>query len=179
MADTFLSLFSTITAALAPVPPAAAVASVLIPPSAVGRAIVAVGDPPSAIDRVANQIHPDAMQTGPRDAALHADHPRPLHLRIAPDQEAEQAYRHQWIVDTDRTNSISISTDIKKELRKEDITNSLFSSYIYIQCIQSSIQCVNSNESSRNDGVFLLQINKIIWEWMREFWSGLVLLRRS
>lgn len=35
---------------------------------------------------------------------------------------------------------------------------------MYIQYIQSSIQYVNSNESSRNYGLFLLQINKIIWE---------------
>lgn len=122
MADTLPSLFTIITtAALAPVPPAAAVASVPIPPSAVGRAIVEVGDPPSAIDRVANQIHPDAMQTGPRDVAPHADHPRPLPRRIAQDQEAGQAYPHQWIDDIDRTNSISINTDIKKEGWKKDI----------------------------------------------------------
>lgn len=122
MADTLLLLFTTTTtAALAPVPPAAAVASVPIPPSAVERAIVEVGDHPSAIDRVVNQIHPDAMQIGLRDVAPRADHPRPLPRHIAQDQEAEQAYRHQWIDDIDRTNSISINTDIKKEGRKKDI----------------------------------------------------------
>lgn len=134
--DTLLS--HTTTAAPAQVP--VAIESVRIHHS-VGARVAEVPDPPNVIDRVVNQIHPDATQSV--RAATHADHPLRLPRHTAHDPEVEQAFRQ---FDIGRKNNTSTSIDIKKTCSTS--INSLLGPYIF-----KVIFSVNSNESSRNYGL--------------------------